>query len=223
MNVNTCLFTLINSALDPFLTIRTPLHIIPERTQNTLFLRRSEATLLNLSSVGEKETMYGVLPQYEALELVVLNDHAQRIDNVVELPAELEGRYGAGLVGSDVMWKCGVTLAWDRGKVALVDHEKSTHVFSGADGGHLSKMTSGLPIRAEKADSSDTVVGTHSPVSSLASSFSEAVIKGPDSPPALEFGSWDDRSMKWVTTQRRASDGWERRVKNVRERYITWD
>ncbi|KAI8813926.1 hypothetical protein BJ742DRAFT_900573 [Cladochytrium replicatum] len=129
MNVNTHLFTLINFSFDPFITIRSQLHIIPERKQTTLFLRRSEATLLNLSSVGEKETIYGVLPQYEALELVVLNDFAQRIEDVVELPAELESRYGAGLVGSDVMWKCGVTLAWDRGKVALVDHEKFEKQF----------------------------------------------------------------------------------------------
>ncbi|KAJ3411324.1 hypothetical protein HDV05_002388 [Chytridiales sp. JEL 0842] len=89
-----------------------------------LYIKHEHAEMLGLNLLeGLEETMYGDLPRYEPL-LLLLSTRAYIVKSVFQLPKAFKGSiYENGIVGLSLLSDLGVVVGVDRGHILILDSE----------------------------------------------------------------------------------------------------
>ncbi|KAJ3312517.1 hypothetical protein HDU76_002872 [Blyttiomyces sp. JEL0837] len=124
-------------------SVETEIFIQSNKSVDGLFIRRSDAKALGLVELGEAETCYGSVIRYSPVLMVAVS-RPLLVDSVFELPQPFEGtEYGGGVADLRLLFSLGVSVAFDRGMIYLIqpgmDAIKGQRVLghgNGQDDGH---------------------------------------------------------------------------------------
>ncbi|KAJ3019637.1 UNVERIFIED_CONTAM: hypothetical protein HDU68_010579 [Siphonaria sp. JEL0065] len=111
------------------------LYVHQDKSINGIFISAKDAVYLSLREIGMAETLYGTVKRYSPLHISFLShSHSLPVANIYQLPTSFENtpEYGDGIIGINVLFTLGVSVAYDRGYIYLIRNGLEP-LISGAD------------------------------------------------------------------------------------------
>ncbi|KAI9341985.1 hypothetical protein BDR26DRAFT_859900 [Obelidium mucronatum] len=115
--------------------LQKELYVHQDKSINGIFLSAKDAEYLSLKEIGTVDTLYGIVKRYSPLHISFLSHtHSLPVDNIFQLPPSFENTelYGDGIIGINVLFTLGVSVAYDRGFIYLIRNGLEP-LISGAD------------------------------------------------------------------------------------------
>ncbi|KAJ3244274.1 hypothetical protein HDU78_011215 [Chytriomyces hyalinus] len=110
------------------------LFVHSDKSIDGLFVNAADAAYLGLKEAGTADTLYGTVVRYSPLHISFLShSHSLPLKNVYQLPAAFaHTKFADGVIGINVLFTLGVSVAFDRGYVYLV-RSGFESIVTGAD------------------------------------------------------------------------------------------